>query len=274
MGKNKENLLPKVNYISSENLIKTGIQIAPAQFVVERSSYLRKQNIKQQSYVLGTSVLSSGKRRSVTTFDTFQYFVAEPQPTIQSQATTTTDMCSIYMEESAIADCDSATKETSVPFYQYGFFHRFHKYLTFIVMLMSLLTGASVMTSCHKEPYDVVIDWDWDNNYGLGLAPSKEIIQNELNKKNVNTVFINFNEMNKTNWNPASFHRARDTLQTRLDMAPGRVRGMGTIYVASDNGAHMPDVTEMITSGMALEDSIWYTANGWKVQRLHPLNSK
>lgn len=272
MGKNKENLLPKVNYISRENLIKTGIQIAPAQFVVEKSPYLRKQNIKEQSYVLGTSVLSSGKRRSVTTSDTFQYFVAETQPTIQSQTTTTTDMCPIYIEESTIADCDSATKEASVPFYKYGFFHGFHKYLTFIVMFMSLLTGASVMTSCQKEPYDVVIDWDWDTC--IGLAPSKEVIQKEINKKNVNMVFINFNEMNVTVWDPASFHMARDTLQTRLDIAPDRVRGMGTLYVNSRNGAHMPDVTETITPGMALEDSLWYTTNGWKVQRLHPLKSK
>ena len=268
---NKENLLPKVSYISSENLIKTGIQIAPAQYVVERSSYLRKRNIKEQSYVLGTSVLSSGRRRSVTTSDTFQYFVAKTQPTIPSQPTITTDMCPIYMEENAIADYGSAIEEASVPFYKYGFFHRFHKYLTFIAMFMSLLTGGFMATSCHKEPYDVVIDWDWD---GHGFAPSKEIIQKEINKKNVNMVFINFNEMNKTNWSPADFSVGRDTLQTRLDMAPGRVRGMGTIYVNPAVGAHMPDINENMIAGMALEDSIWYTANGWKVQRWTPHYNK
>ena len=265
MGKNKENLLPKVSYISSENLIKTGIQIAPAQFVVEKSSYLRKRNIKEQSYVLGTSVLSFGKRRSVTTSDTFQYFVAESQPTIQSQATTTTDLCPIFIEEISIPDCDSATEEAIIPFYKYSFFRRLHKCLTFIAMFVSLLTGASVITSCYQEPYDVVIDWEW------GPTPtSKEIIQNEINKKNVNTVFLNFGEKNLTHWTPFDFHCARDTLQTRLDIAPGRIRGMGTVYVNSLNGAHLPDPTERLTAGMALEDSLWYTANGWKVQRLNP----
>lgn len=136
---------------------------------------------------------------------------------------------------------------------------------------LSLVGLMILANACHKEPYDVVIDWTWD---GHGLAPSKEIIQNEINKKNVNMVFINFNEMNVTNWDPASFHRARDTLQTRLDLAPGRIRGMGTMYVNSLNGAHMPDVNEYMASGMALEDSLWYTANGWKVQRLHPLYTK
>ena len=173
-----------MSYISSENLIKTGIQIAPAQYVVERSSYLRKRNIKEQSYVLGTSVLSSGRRRSVTTSDTFQYFVAETQPAIPSQPTITTDMCPIYMEENAIADYGSAIEEASVPFYKYGFFHRFHKYLTFIAMFMSLLTGGFMAASCHKETYDIVIDWNWEDN--LGYAPPKEMIQNEVDKKNVN----------------------------------------------------------------------------------------
>lgn len=79
--------------------------------------------------------------------------------------------------------------------------------------------------------------------------------------------------MNATNLWPADFHRARDTLQTRLDIAPGRIRGMGTIYVNSAVGAHLPDVTIDTIAGMALEDSLWFTANGWKVQRLRPLNS-
>ena len=83
-------------------------------------------------------------------------------------------------------------------------------------------------------------------------------------------VFLNCGEKNLTHWSPLDFHSARDTLQSRLDIAPGRVRGMGTIYVNSNVGAHLPDVTAMMISGMALEDSIWYTVNGWKVQRLHP----
>lgn len=130
---------------------------------------------------------------------------------------------------------------------------------------LSLVGLMILANACHKEPYDVIIDYTW------GPIPTpKEVIQKEINKKDVNMVFLNCGEKNLTNWSPADFHCARDTLQTRLDIAPGRIRGMGTIYVNSAHGAHLSDVNEHLVAGMALEDSIWYTANGWKVQRLHP----
>ena len=136
--------------------------------------------------------------------------------------------------------------------------------------VLSLAGLMMLANACQKE-YDVVIDWNWQD--GFGWAPPKEMIQDKINKKNVNTVFINLTSPNSTGYSPWGFHRARDTLQTRLDIAPGRVRGMGTIYVSSQDGAQLPDPLAEDISGMALEDSLWYTANGWKVQRLHPLNS-
>ncbi len=127
-----------------------------------------------------------------------------------------------------------------------------------MIKILPFIATAIMSASCHKEPYDVVIDYTW------GPVPTpKEVIQKEINKKNVNMVFLNCGEKNATSWSPAHFHQARDTLQTRLDIAPGRIRGMGTIYVETTN---MPSVNENIISGMALEDYIWYVANGWKVQ--------
>ena len=138
-----------------------------------------------------------------------------------------------------------------------------------LIKILPFVATAIMSTACHKKPYDVIIDWTW------GPVPTpKEVIQKEINKKNVNMVFLNCGEKNLTHWSPDGFHRARDTLQTRLDMAPGRVRGMGTIYVNSAVGAHMPDINENMICGMALEDSIWYTTNGWKVQRLHQPHNK
>lgn len=136
--------------------------------------------------------------------------------------------------------------------------------------VLSLAGLMMLANACQKE-YDVVIDWNWGIN--MDATAQKEIIHKEINKKNVNMVFLDFGEQNLTNWAPFEFHRARDTLQTCLDIAPGRVRGMGTIYVNSRNGAHLPDPLAEDISGMALEDSLWYTTNGLKVQRLHPLNS-
>lgn len=137
--------------------------------------------------------------------------------------------------------------------------------------LIKLLPFAAVaiMASSCTEKHDVIIDYTW------GPVPTpKEVIQNEINKKNVNMVFLNCGEKNVTHWTPSGFHRARDTLQTRLDIAPGRIRGMGTIYVNSRNGAHLPSVDIDTIEGMGFLDSVWYTANGWKVQRLHPLRTK
>lgn len=150
---------------------------------------------------------------------------------------------------------------------------------TAVLCLAALMALA---TACKKDPNgtnntneptrEVVIDWDWDQC--VGLAPSKEMIKNETDKPDVKTVFINFNEMNVTNLSPANFHRARDTLQTRIDINPTKVRGMGTLYVNSINGAHLPNCTEHDISGMSLVDSIWYTAHGWTVQRLHQFHNK
>ena len=131
--------------------------------------------------------------------------------------------------------------------------------------VLSLAGLMMLANACQKE-HDVVIDWNWQDN--LGYAPPKEMIRDEINKKNVNTVFINLTSPNSSGHTPGGFHRARDTLQTRLDIAPGRIRGMGTIYVNSRNGAQLPDPFAEDISGMGLVDSVWYTANGWKVQRL------
>ena len=133
------------------------------------------------------------------------------------------------------------------------------------------LAGLMMLANACQKEYDVVIDWNWEDN--LGWVSPKEIIKKEINKKNVNMIFLDFGEQNLTNWAPVDFHSARDTLQPCLDIAPGRIRCMGTIYVNSRNGAHLPDPLAEDISGMALEDSLWYTTNGLKVQRLHPLNS-
>lgn len=168
----------------------------------------------------------------------------------------------VLVEENEFVSCEQKTENITATSCNHRKTHRLQKYL-FRVLFMTLPFMA---TACQKEPYDVIIDYTW------GPVPTpKEVIQKEVNKKNVNTVFLNCGEKNATSWAPAHFHQARDTLQSRLDIAPGRVRGMGTLYVET---ASMPDVNEKILSGMALEDSIWYTANGWKVQRWTPHHNK
>lgn len=136
-----------------------------------------------------------------------------------------------------------------------------------LTRILPFVATAIMANACQKE-HDVIIDWNWKTN--IGYAPSKKIIQKELNKKNVNTVFLNFGEQNLTNWLPVDFHRAHDTLQTYMDMAPGHIRFIGTFYVSSRYGAHLPDVNIDTIAGMGLLDSIWWTANGVKVMRWAP----
>lgn len=140
-----------------------------------------------------------------------------------------------------------------------------------MIKILPFIATAIMSASCHKEPYDVVIDWRTDPIFGA--TSKKKVIQEEINKKNVNMIFLDFGERNFTPWWPAAFNRLHDTMQMYIDMAPGRIRGMGTIQVNSAVGAHLPDVTIDTIAGMALEDSLWFTANGWKVQRLRPLNN-
>ena len=161
-------------------------------------------------------------------------------------------------------ECVPSSEET--PTRNYGIFHRLQKHLFCrLLFLLPFMATAIMATSCHKEPYDVVIDWNWKDN--LGWAPPKEMIRDEVNKKNVNTVFINLVSDKSTNHTPYTFHNARDTLQTRLDIAPGKVRGMGTIYINPEPGAdNRPNHGIEQDFGIAWYDKIWFEENGWKIK--------
>lgn len=141
-----------------------------------------------------------------------------------------------------------------------------------MIKILPFIATAIMSASCQKE-HDVVIDWNWEDN--LGYAPPKEMIRNEINKKNVNTVFINLTSPNSTGYSPGSFHRARDTLQTRLDIAPGKVLGMGAIYINPEPGAdNRPNHEIGQDPGIAWYDKIWFEQNGWQVRPWVPPRNK
>ena len=58
-----------------------------------------------------------------------------------------------------------------------------------------------------------------------------------------------------------AFKRARDTLQTRLDINPSKVRGSGTIIVDRT----LSDDAAPGELGIHRSDSTWYADNGWRV---------
>ncbi len=137
-----------------------------------------------------------------------------------------------------------------------------------MIKILPFIATAIMSASCHKE-HDVVIDWR--TGPILTATTPKETLLTEINKKNINTIFLDFGERNMTNWYPLMFHRVHDTLQMYQDKAQGRIRLVGTFYVSSMYGAHLPDVTIDTIEGMGFPDSVWFTINGLNVQRLPPL---
>ncbi len=168
-------------------------------------------------------------------------------------------------EENEFVSCEQKIENITATSCNHRKTHRLQKYL-FRVLFMTLpfMATAIMSTACHKEPYDVIIDWDWDKD--IGLAPSKEVIKKEINKKNVNMVFINLGKQNVTGLPPIALHMARDTLESRTNLAPGHIRLMGTIYVHSV----LPDVNIDTIAGIGAPDSTWFAQNGLSVQYWRP----
>ena len=143
--------------------------------------------------------------------------------------------------------------------------------LPFAMLLGTASCNRDRAKSNTPEPivqHDVVIDWNWDDN--LGWAPPMDTIKKYAQDKYVNNIFINLTSPNASGYASVAFHRARDTLQTRIDVAPTRVRGMGTIHPWR---ADIPDF-EPFGDGMCIEDSLWFTSHGWQIQRVQHYKQK
>ena len=134
-----------------------------------------------------------------------------------------------------------------------------------LVMLMAPACKKNrVEPTPEPKHYNVVIDWDWA--LSQGWAPPKDMVKKYTDDKYVDTVFIHTWSENTPGYGPKIFRRARDTLQTRFDIAPSKVRGSGDIYVSPNNGAQLPSY-ETPVAGMCLQDSVWFANNGWQILR-------
>jgi len=146
----------------------------------------------------------------------------------------------------------------------------------FLAALMALATACKkdptpepTPTNMHKK---IVLIWDW---YYDGRAPNRDTVKYYANRPDVDSVIMVPDSTSELSNNVASvyttwhYHRARDTLQKCINFAPKKVKGGGSIKVSKKNGAQLPPEYDvgLTQEGMSLEDSIWYTANGWKVSR-------
>ena len=161
-----------------------------------------------------------------------------------------------------------------VPLFGLGFNMKFkvpYNIKKSLIRILPFAAAAIMATSCNKK-YDSVIEWDW--SIEREWAPPKETVEAETNNRDVENVFIKLTYANCSGVSPMLFHRARDTLQTRINIDPNKVKLAGKIFVNPQTGAHLPQNYEPgQCGGMSLEDSIWYTQNGCTVQRLPYYNN-
>lgn len=172
------------------------------------------------------------------------------------------------------------------------------------VVPISLISALSIAASCNKpddptpptptpepqptEPTKVItIDWNWET--GIWKQLNCDTIEYYAAQPDVKTIIL-FADKDAPVEHPenqggsttsaqvssgfptAAFHRARDTLQTRFDISP-KVVGSGTIIVDSQGGAQQSDQTGY-SSGMNLDDSIWYASKGFAIERFDAATMK
>lgn len=119
---------------------------------------------------------------------------------------------------------------------------------------------------------EIVVHWDWDA--GIGWAPPKDSIKYYTKQADVKIVDINLIDMNGigfpvncTGFRASAFHKARDTLQTRIDIDSSKVKLSGTILINFQNGATIPDHTVGYEPGITPYDSAWFVKHGCIVRR-------
>lgn len=129
---------------------------------------------------------------------------------------------------------------------------------------LSLVGLMILANACHKEPYDVVIDWTW------GDLPDKELVNQYENDKNVKTIILNILPSNATSFSPYMFHNACEHFKSDYFSGNHKTVGKGNIYVHRFNGAQLPDPYATNTEGMAKLDSIEWTGMGYTIVRGKP----
>ena len=159
-------------------------------------------------------------------------------------------------------------------------------------LLGKTLTLAGLMAianACHKDPTpepqpnpqptpiiptkEITIDWSWENNPTPGWAPPKDSIKYYTDQDSVKYVFINIIghngvgfPVNCTGYEPAPFHRARDTLQTRIDIDSTKVRLSGSFYALNANATNHESGQR---PGITPYDKEWFERHGMSVLLLY-----
>ena len=235
--------------------------------------------------------------------DNFLYYVSDDYASYFSDSVPSTKMpndalCD-YIDPNSADGCNIDLSDITVdvaaipqPSKNYIFSRRCRELALRIFLPLLMLFALPMMNSCKDEPdnptpptpqpdptdtiviptKEKVFDVDW-NEEPYDFAPSADSIKKYAGNPEYKYIFINV--MNKGSpidqegmpcdgFAARKFKRARDTLQTRIDINPAKVRGSGTIIVGGPGAASLPETASALV-GMRAVDSAWYVANGWKI---------
>lgn len=150
------------------------------------------------------------------------------------------------------------------------------KSLTRILPLGALM---AIATNCTKEPQPNpnpnpgstvtptkvdTIYWNWSAN--MGWAPPMDTVKYHVANDDVKWVVIHLHGRdgphmphNCVGYYPGSFHEARDSLQTRIDIAPNIVKLSGFFYINTPN---LPNHQPGQGTGIAGYDREWFERMG------------
>lgn len=161
--------------------------------------------------------------------------------------------------------------------------------------LIGAAMGLATLFGCHEpddpvtpptpqpDPTDTIViptkektfDIDW-NVEPYDFAPPADSIKKYASDPEYKYVFIKFMDLRQNQegmpcggYPVRAFKRARDTLQTRIDINPKKVRGSGKIIVQCLGDASLSETAPLGTCGMTGRDSTWYTKQGWAIEHSH-----
>lgn len=141
--------------------------------------------------------------------------------------------------------------------------------------ILLLLVLVVVASSCNKTPeptpepepthhYPETIYVPFEFRPAIVEAnPNMDTIKFYADKPDVKTIIMDLQPMDTTftfGWGWRAFDKARDTLQSRIDIAPDKVCGRGTIFVKDV----IPDSLHNIP-GLPRGDSIAFSNMGFKI---------
>lgn len=124
-------------------------------------------------------------------------------------------------------------------------------------------TPSPDSTTIVEPPIDTVTypDTVWLKFPRPTKAPDMDSVIFYASKNSVKKVIMELETYNSAGWYPSKFKRACDSLQTRIDVNPQKVRGAGTIYTSCIR----PDsVTDL--AGMHRGDSIALAGMGFDIE--------